>query len=392
MIYLLRNLIIHRLISYYLSYQGKMLLRTNSFLKHSTRLFSSNLLASDSVKILTSTSNNIIFNLATEEYLFEKSKVLHPVLFLYRNDKTIVIGKHQNPWKECRIKEMQIDGVTLSRRKSGGGAVYQDLGNTCFSFLDPIDDIPSNTNFKELNTDVLLDAMKVMNIPNAAKSGRNDIVIDGRKVSGSAYKFKPKNRTLHHGTMLINLDKSAANKYLNPSLEKLKSKGVDSVKARIVNLTEIHPDITHEKYCEAMKIAYMKKHKGKKIEELVLDENELRKIPEIDEIYRETSSWAWRFGETPEFSYSIEKKFDWGLVEVCLDVNKAAISTGKIYSDCLFPEFIDSFNGILGDIKKVEHTRKGWEEISKKVQQKHQGNDMYMKFLKDINNLVYSKI
>ena len=106
--------------------------------------------SSDSVSILTATSNNIIFNLATEDYLFEKSKVLHPILFLWRNDKTIVIGKHQNPWKECRIREMQRDGVNLARRKSGGGAVYQDLGNTCFSFLDPIGNLKPSNNWRNI--------------------------------------------------------------------------------------------------------------------------------------------------------------------------------------------------------------------------------------------------
>eukprot|EP01022_Parablepharisma_sp_SALTPOND_P015720 TRINITY_DN224_c0_g4_i1.p2 TRINITY_DN224_c0_g4~~TRINITY_DN224_c0_g4_i1.p2 ORF type:complete len:378 (-),score=54.47 TRINITY_DN224_c0_g4_i1:4217-5350(-) len=348
-------------------------------------------LNSNSVKIVTSNSNNIIFNLATEEYLFEKSKILNPILFLWRNDKTIVIGKHQNPWKECRIKDMQRDNVNLARRKSGGGAVYQDLGNTCFSFLDPLDGTHSSTNFKELNTDVLLDALNMLGIPNAAKSGRNDIVIDGKKVSGSAYKFRPGDRTLHHGTMLINLDKAAASNYLNPSIEKLKSKGVESVKARIINLVEINPEVTHEKFCDAMREAYKKKHKGKAIEEIMLEESELHKIPEIEQIYKETSAWEWRFGETPEFSYSLERKFDWGLVEVCLGVQNAAIKHGKIYSDCLFPDFIDAFNGVLSD-PKAEHTRKGWDLLATKMEEKFKSNEMYMKFLKDINGLVHEKL
>ena len=122
----------------------KRLANTNRTLLRNISTITSN----DTVSIVTATSTNIIFNLATEEYLFEKSKVLNPILFLWRNDKTIVIGKfhilkligkHQNPWKECRIKEMQTDEVNLARRKSGGGAVYQDLGNTCFSFLDPLE-------------------------------------------------------------------------------------------------------------------------------------------------------------------------------------------------------------------------------------------------------------
>jgi lipoate-protein ligase A len=343
------------------------------------------------VKVIISTSNNIVFNLATEEYLFEKSKVLHPILFLWRNDKTIVIGKHQNPWKECRTKEMERDGINLARRKSGGGAVYQDLGNTCFSFLDPLGELPTNSNFKEYNTDVLIEALKSLGATKAEKGGRNDILIEGKKVSGSAYKFNPGSRILHHGTMLINLDKSAANKYLNPNLAKLKSKGVDSVKSRIVNLVEVDSTITHERFCEAIIKAYKNKHKDKIIEELTLNENELHKIPEIEQVYKETSTWQWRFGNTPAFSYSLERKFDWGMVEVCLAVENAKIVNGKVFSDCLFPDFIDTLNKIL-ERPEAEHTMKGWEKIEGKMKGEIGKNEMYERFLRDITLLVHERI
>eukprot|EP00826_Nyctotherus_ovalis_P034465 TRINITY_DN2879_c0_g2_i12.p1 TRINITY_DN2879_c0_g2~~TRINITY_DN2879_c0_g2_i12.p1 ORF type:complete len:373 (-),score=79.60 TRINITY_DN2879_c0_g2_i12:66-1184(-) len=355
------------------------------------RFISADVLNSTSVKVVTSTSNDIIFNLATEEYLFEKSKVLHPILFLWRNDKTIVIGKHQNPWKECRTKEMERDGVNLARRKSGGGAVYQDLGNTCFSFLDPLAEVPSSANFKEYNTDVLLEALGSLGVGKAEKSGRNDIVIEGKKVSGSAYKLNPGSRTLHHGTMLINLDKSAANKYLNPNFAKLKSKGVDSVKARIINLVEIDNTITHERFCEAMTKAYKNKHSDKTIEELILSEKELHKIPEIDQTYKETSTWQWRFGATPAFSYSLEKRFDWGMVEICLAVENAKIKGGKIFSDCLFPDFIDVCNKVL-EKPEVDHSVEGWKAIEDKMKRCTGGSEVYGSFLKDITALVHERI
>jgi len=355
------------------------------------RCISTNALNSSNVKVVTSTSNNIILNLATEEYLFEKSKVLHPMLFLWRNDKTIVIGKHQNPWKECRIKEMEHDGINLARRKSGGGAVYQDLGNTCFSFLDPLDESSGSSDFKEYNIDVLIEALKSLGATKAEKSGRNDIVIEGKKVSGSAYKFNPGSRILHHGTMLINLDKSAANKYLSPNLAKLKSKGVDSVKSRIVNLVEIDSTITHERFCEALTKAYKNKHKDKLVEELALNEDELHKIPEIEEIYNETSTWQWRFGNTPTFSYSLERRFDWGMVEVCLAVENAKIMNGKVFSDCLFPAFIDTLNKIL-EKPEVDHTMKGWEKIVEKMKEWIASNEMYGNFLRDVTSLVHEHI
>ena len=90
--------------------------------------------------ILYADSNDIMFNLATEEYIFEHVEVANPILFLWRNSPTIILGKHQNPWKECHVQKLEQDGVTLARRKSGGGCVYQDLGNSVFSFINPIDD------------------------------------------------------------------------------------------------------------------------------------------------------------------------------------------------------------------------------------------------------------
>ena len=198
-------------------------------------------------------------------------------------------------------------------------------------------------------------------------------------------------RTLHHGTMLIDLDKSAANSYLNPSLEKLKSKGVESVKARIMNLTEVNPLITHDKFCAAMKSAFKRKHKGKECEEKILREEECHKIPEIEQIFGETSSWGWRFGETPEFSFTTEKKYDWGLVELCLNVQNAMIQNGKVYSDCLYPDFIDTFNGILAQAK-VPYTREGWSTVMAKIESACGSNQMYLKYLSDVNVMVHEKL
>ena len=101
------------------------------------------------IDILHAESNDILLNLATEEYIFEHIEISNPILFLYRNTPTIIIGKHQNPWKECFVQKLEQDKVVLARRKSGGGCVYQDLGNTVFSFMNPIDF--SKQDFKTMN-------------------------------------------------------------------------------------------------------------------------------------------------------------------------------------------------------------------------------------------------
>jgi len=147
-------------------------------------------------KILIFKSHDVYLNLATEEFLFEKVKNLVPTLLIYQNDKTVVIGKHQNPWKECNLPEMRKNSVKLARRLSGGGAVYHDLGNTCFSFMDPLSTVPQNIDFKDINTKVIEEALQSLGLP-AKTSPRHDVRIYEKKVSGSAYKFKPRNRTLH---------------------------------------------------------------------------------------------------------------------------------------------------------------------------------------------------
>ena len=144
------------------------------------------------VDVLRAESNNIMFNLATEEYMFDHLPLVNPLLFLWRNTKTIIIGKHQNPWKECRVQLLEDDQVTLARRKSGGGCVYQDLGNSVFSFINPIEF--EQQDFKTMNNDILLGALKNGFGINAQASGRNDLVTQHegveKKISGSAYKLK----------------------------------------------------------------------------------------------------------------------------------------------------------------------------------------------------------
>lgn len=132
------------------------------------------------LKILRTLETNIHFNLATEEYLFEQAALPCPTLFLWRNSPTIVIGRHQNPWKECRGELMKKEGVLLSRRKTGGGAVYHDLGNTCFSFLTPYAQ-SQEYDYKTVNNSILIKALAKLGVP-AEVSGRNDLTCEGKKV------------------------------------------------------------------------------------------------------------------------------------------------------------------------------------------------------------------
>lgn len=187
---------------------------------------------SGKLRLLLSESYDPWFNLAVEECIFKQMPADQRVLFLWRNDNTVVIGRAQNPWKECNTRKMEEDGVKLARRSSGGGAVFHDLGNTCFTFMAGKPEYN-----KTISTQIILDGLSKAGIQ-ATASGRNDLVVplaDGeRKISGSAYK-ETKDRGFHHGTLLINADLSRLANYLNPDPKKLQAKGITSVRSRVTN-------------------------------------------------------------------------------------------------------------------------------------------------------------
>jgi len=227
---------------------------------------------------------------------------------------------------------MEEDNVTLARRKSGGGCVYQDFGNSVFSFINPINDF-AKQDFKTMNNEVLLKAIESFGVTGEA-SGRNDLTVDGKKVSGSAYKLKlgrkdgSGRRSLHHGTMLLDLELNALGKYLNPNKKKLESKGVTSVISRVMNLKEAAPTITHDTWNDSLEQAFLAKWEGIAPKRTILSESDLRLVPKLMEIYEESAKWDWRFGVTPDFSNSLEHKFDWALVDVQFNVEKGKIVTG----------------------------------------------------------------
>ena len=176
-------------------------------------------------------------NLALEEYLLDNVTEDECILYLWQNEKTVVVGRNQNPWKECLIKDLGQDQGRLVRRLSGGGAVYHDLGNLNFTFLVTKD----NYNVAK-QLDVIIKAVNNLGIP-AIKSGRNDIIVEEKKFSGNAF-YSTGDKCYHHGTILVDVDMPSLSKYLNVSKAKLKSKGVDSVKSRVANLIEYRHDLT----------------------------------------------------------------------------------------------------------------------------------------------------
>ncbi|MCS3408900.1 lipoate--protein ligase A [Serratia sp. AKBS12] len=285
-----------------------------------------------SLRLLISDSYDPWFNLAVEECIFREMNS-QVILFLWRNAETVVIGQAQNPWKECNTRRMEQDGIRLARRSSGGGAVFHDLGNTCFTFMagKPGYD-------KTVSTDIILQALSRLGI-NASASGRNDLVIDTadgiRKISGSAYR-ETADRGFHHGTLLLNADLNRLVDYLNPDPKKLQAKGITSVRSRVANLAEFAPGITHQQVCEAI-IQTFFAYYGSSATAEVISPEAFPDLPNFAEQFAKQSSWQWNFGKAPAFSHLLNERFTWGGVDIFFDVEQGAITRAQIFSDSLQP-------------------------------------------------------
>ncbi|WP_340620317.1 lipoate--protein ligase A [Xenorhabdus siamensis] len=285
------------------------------------------------LRLLLSDSHDPWFNLAVEECIFRQMSPEQRVLFLWRNANTVVIGRAQNPWKECNTRRMEQDGIKLARRSSGGGAVFHDLGNTCFTFMAGKPEYN-----KTVSTQIILDGLKKSGI-HAMISGRNDLVLplpDGeRKISGSAYR-ETKDRGFHHGTLLINTDLNRLVDYLNPDPKKLQAKGITSVRSRVTNLSELLPDITHEKVCEGITEAFFE-YFSEVVQPELISPHALPDLPGFIDIFSKQSSWEWNFGQAPAFSHTLDTRFCWGGIELHVDIESGIINRCQIFTDSLEP-------------------------------------------------------
>lgn len=268
-------------------------------------------------------------NLAVEEYLLLHCQKNQCILYLWQNKNTIVIGRNQNAWKECLVSKLEEDGGHLVRRLSGGGAVYHDLGNLNFTFL-----VDKENYDVDRQLQVILTAVNHLGIK-AEKSGRNDILVDGKKFSGNAF-YKQEEHCYHHGTLMVNVNLGELSKYLTVSKEKLKSKGVDSVKSRVTNLREFAPELTIEELKKSLLQAFEEVY-GLKAD--ILRQEDLDQA-ELEKGTKKFSSWDWIFGRRMDFQHEVSRRFGWGQVDIQMKVKDGKIEEAAVFSDSMKPDLM----------------------------------------------------
>jgi len=278
------------------------------------------------VKFIKSDSTDPYYNLAAEEYVLNNFTDDDYIL-LWQNDRTVVIGKHQNAAEEVNAKRAEELGVRVVRRNTGGGAVYHDLGNLNFSFItdwDPEKNMDYDTFLKPV-----IRALSAFGVK-AEKQGRNDLVVDGRKISGNAQCIH-RGRILHHGTLLVNSELSRIAEILNVQADKIESKGIKSVRSRVANICEFtNKPIEMTQLQKALAESFFD---GGIIEERTLDDVQ---IADINKLAREKyQTWEWNYGSFAGYAYKNSKRFPGGKVEVHLDVKNGVIKRCKIFGDFL---------------------------------------------------------
>ena len=288
----------------------------------------------EEMQYLAMQTHDIRTNLATEEYLMNSGVMTPPFMLFYIEKPCIIVGRNQNTVEEINEDYCKQHGITITRRLSGGGAMYQDLGNLCFSFIVPAD----RQRFGDFKTLVqpIVDALHEMGATGAEVTGRNDIVIDGKKFSGNAM-YTRNGKTFCHGTLMFDVDTDAVAGALKVPKDKIESKGIKSVRSRVTNLKPyLKPKFQNLDTAgfrdELIKrIYHVDDLSQAQINEYQLTSKDQQAIHQIEtDRYRD---WDWVFGQSPAFTVKKRKHFDAGTIDARFEVQDGKIKMAKIYGD-----------------------------------------------------------
>lgn len=289
-------------------------------------------------------NNDPQLNLAFEEYALRNFNPDQDYLLFYINSPSIIIGRNQNTLEEINHEYVEENNIKVVRRISGGGAVYHDTGNLNFSFITDYDQNSLN-NFRKFTKPVIhvLNSMGV----NAELKGRNDIVVNDRKISGNAQFSTPK-RMISHGTLLWDSNMDEVTKALDVKMDKIESKGHKSVRSRVANISEFM-DNPMDVMTFREKLLQGLYEDRENFEIYHLTDEQWDEVHQLkDEKY---GTWDWNFGKSPDFNIQRNRRFEIGEIDLRLEVEKGYIENLKIYGDFFGKEPVEQLEDLLQDVR-----------------------------------------
>lgn len=308
------------------------------------------------MKFIENISIDPHYNLAFEEYIFKYLNEDEDFVLLWRNGPSIIVGKNQNTIEEINMEFVKENNINVVRRVTGGGAVYHDLGNLNFSFIAKADS-NEKIDFKTYNVPIIK-ALEKLGVK-CELSGRNDLVIDGKKFSGIAQSIT-KGKVLNHGTLLFDSKLETLSKALNVKRDKIESKGIKSVESRVTNIKSYITEDADVLKFKNLLLTNIFEYFNEPIETYELSQEDKKNIQKmVDERY---GTWEWNYGRSPKFNYKGYNRFAGGCVEARLQVEDGLIDNCKIYGDFFAKGDIsileDRLKGIKYDIDEVKNSLK----------------------------------
>ena len=278
------------------------------------------------MRYLKNPSTNPYYNMAFDEYCLESLPIDEPVFFLWQNRPAVIVGYNQEVNTEVNLDYLKENGIDLVRRVTGGGAVYHDLENLNYTIVGRSEDLERD--YPEYAS-LLAKALQTLGVP-ATLSGRNDILVEGRKVSGFA-KRVCKNRLMVHGTLMYNVDVDVLTHVLNPSTTKLQSKGIASVRSRVANLCDYLPEIPDiQTFSQRLEEILSNNHSDT---EYQLSETDLTNIQQLTD--KKFATWEWNYGRSPKATLTHSARLACGTVEIYLTLTENRIASCRFGGDFL---------------------------------------------------------
>ena len=309
-------------------------------------------------KFITHDNNDAYFNLASEEYLLKHTDGFY--FYLWVNAPAVIVGVNQNAIQEVNLAYTEKNNIKVVRRLTGGGAVYHDNGNLCYTVIAPYNE--NENNYIKFTAPVInyLNSLGVK----AEFSGRNDITINGQKISGNAQTIH-NGRIMHHGTILFSTDFSVLEKTLNPSKIKVESKGIKSVRARVTNVSEhLAKPLTMKEFKDGLSKEFLKE--CKQYDFTAQDINEINKL--IEEKY---CRYEWNIARSPKGENCFTHKFPFGIFTLNFDLVKGVIENAEISGDFFelkpVKGLAENLNGVKFSKQDIENALKDADKYIQKA-------------------------